>query len=138
MDGGKQPTKDVSPHLPGDFAFPPSGSLLIGEEGSLLIPHVGAPQLLSVEKFKNYPQPKLEPKNHYHEFVEAALGNGVAGANFDFSGPMAEAVLLTNVANRFPGKTLEWNAKRLKFTNLREANKYLRRDYRKGFHVRGL
>ncbi len=137
-DGGKFPAKDVSPHLPNDFAFPPSGSLLIGEDGSLLIPHVGAPQLFPVEKFTNYPLPKLEPKNHYHEFVEAALGNGVAGANFDFSGPMAEAVLLMNVANRFPGKTLEWNAKKLKFTNFREANKYLRRDYRKGFDVRGL
>jgi predicted dehydrogenase len=137
-DGGKMPAKDVSPHLPNDFAFPPSGSLLIGEDGSLLIPHVGAPQLFPLEKFTNYPLPKLEPKNHYHEFVEAALGNCVAETNFDFSGPMAEAVLLMNVANRFPGKTLEWNAKKLKFTNFREANKYLRRDYRKGFDVRGL
>lgn len=137
-DGGKMPPKDLSPHLGADCALPPSGSMLIGEDGTLIIPHVGAPELYPLEKFKNYAQPKLEPKNHYHEFVEAALGNGVAGANFDFSGPMAEAVLLANIANRFPGKTLEWNAKRLKFTNCREANKYLKRDYRSGFGVRGL
>jgi hypothetical protein len=112
--------------------------MLIGEEGTLILPHVGAPLLYPVEKFKNYPQPTLEPKNHYHEFVEAALGNGVPGANFDFAGPLAEAVLLANVANQFPGKTLEWNAKRLRFTNCHEANKHLRRTYRKGWKVKGL
>jgi hypothetical protein len=42
------------------------------------------------------------------------------------------------VANRFPGKTLEWNADKLKFVNNREATEYLRRRYRKGWHVRGL
>lgn len=137
-DGGKQPSKDLSPHLPQDYELPPSGSMIIGEDGTLVLPHVGEPQLHPTDKFQNYPKPDLEPKNHYHEFVEAALGNGVAEANFDFSGPLTEAVLLANVANRFPGQTLEWNADRLRFTNNREANTYLRRRYRDGWKVRGL
>ncbi|MBI4556802.1 MAG: Gfo/Idh/MocA family oxidoreductase [Candidatus Hydrogenedentes bacterium] len=137
-DGGKKPAANLSPHLRNGYELPASGSMIIGEEGTLILPHVGTPLLFPEEKFKNYPQPTLEPKNHYHEFVEAALGNGVAGANFDFSGPLTEAVLLANVANRFPGKTLEWNAKRLRFTNCPEANEYLRRRYRKGWKVRGL
>ena len=61
---------------------------------------MGAPLLYPEEKFKDYPKPDLEPLNHYHDFVEAALGNGTAGANFDFSGPLTEAVLLGNVANQ--------------------------------------
>ncbi|MCC6490931.1 MAG: Gfo/Idh/MocA family oxidoreductase, partial [Candidatus Hydrogenedentes bacterium] len=130
MDGGKMPSKELSPHLAADFALPPSGSMLIGEEGTLIIPHVAEPSLHPMDKFKDYPKPELAPLNHYHDFVEAALGNGVAGANFDFSGPMAEAVLLGNIANRFPGQTLEWNAKRLRFSNFREANKYIKRSYR--------
>ena len=137
-DGVKQPDPGLSPHLPKDYKLPGSGSMLIGEEGTLIIPHVAEPQLHPVEKFKNYPKPDLKPINHYHEFVEAALGNTVAGSNFDVAGPLAEAVLLANVANRFPGQTLEWNAKKLKFTNCSEANQYLRRKYRKGFRVRGL
>ncbi len=137
-DGGKQPPKSLSPHLPYDYDLPASGSMLIGEAGTLIIPHVGAPQLHPLKDFENYPAPELEPLNHYHDFVEAAMGNGVAGANFDFSGPMAEAVLLANVANRFPGETLEWNAKRLKFTNNDKANKFLRREYREGWEVKGL
>lgn len=138
MDGGKQPAVGLSPHLPSDYKLPPSGSMLIGEEGTLIIPHVGPPALFPLETFKNYPQPVLEPKSHYHEFVEAALGNGVCGSNFDYAGPLAEAVLIANVANRFPGRTLEWNAKKLRFDNVREANQYLRRKYRKGWGVRGL
>jgi predicted dehydrogenase len=138
LDGGKKPTVEISRHLSKDVALPPSGSVVIGEEGTLIIPHVGAPSLYPVEKFKNYPKPALEPKSHYHEFVEAALGNGIAGSNFDYAGPLTEAVLLTNVADRFPGQTLEWDPERLRFTNCREANKYLRRKYRRGWHVKGL
>lgn len=137
-DGGKQPDKNLSPDLPSEYELPASGSMLIGEEGTLIIPHVAAPELYPVKKFENYPHPDLEPKNHYHEFVEAALGNGVPGANFDFAGPLAEAVLLANVANRFPGKTLEWDARKLRFINFDEAHKYIRRRYRKGWKVRGL
>ena len=80
----------------------------------------------------------METLNHYHDFVEASMGNGVAGANFDFAGPLTESVLLSNIANRFPGETLKWNAKKLRFTNSREANALLRRRYRKGWKVRGL
>ena len=137
-DGGKKPSRDLSPHLPKEYELPKSGSMLIGEDGTLILPHVAAPKLYPEEKYMNYPQGEFEPRNHYHEFVEAARGNGVAGANFDFSGPLAEAVLLANVANRFPGETLEWNAKKLRFNNHRKANKYLRRGYRKGWKVRGL
>ena len=100
---------------------------------------MGPPHLYPEEKFKDYPKPALEPLDHYHEFVEAALGNvEKAGANFDFAGSLTEAVLLGNVANRFPGKTLEWNAEKLKFANNRDANEYLRRRYRRGWRVKGL
>ncbi len=138
LDGGKKPAKDLSPDLPEKYELPPSGSMIIGEEGTLILPHVGPPHLYPESKFANYAKPELEPRDHYHEFVEAALGNGTAGANFDFSGPLTETVLLANVANRFPGETLEWNAGRLKFTNSKDATKHLRRRYRKGWRVRGL
>lgn len=137
-DGGKKPDTSLSPHFPKEKDLPPSGSMLIGEEGTLILPHVGDPHLYPDDKFKNYPKPALEPKDHYHEFVDAALGNCVAGANFDFAGPLAESVLLATVANRFPGTTLNWDAAALRFTNHDEANNYLRRDYRKGWKTRGL
>jgi len=137
-DGGLLPPVEFSPHLEKDHDLPPSGSMLIGEEGTLIIPHVGPPQLHPRPKFADYPKPTLAPMDHYHEFVEGALGNGTPGANFDFSGPLAETVLLATIANRYPGKTFEWNAEKMTFTNFPEADQFLQRKYRDGWRVRGL
>ena len=138
-DGGLKPDPKLSPHFADDYALPPSGSMLIGEEGTMVIPHVDKPQLHPVATFENYPIPELEERSHYHEFVNVALGTEEeTGSNFAFAGPMTEAVLLANIANRLPGQALEWNAARCKFRNSRDANKMLRRDYREGFEVRGL
>ena len=138
MDGGKKPDTSLSPHFPKDKDLPQSGSMIIGEEGTLILPHVGDPHLYPDDKFKTYPKPELEPLDHYHDFVDCCLKGGKPGANFDFAGPLAEAVLLANVANQFPGQTLEWNAEKLRFDNSPEATKKLKRDYRKGWNIRGL
>jgi hypothetical protein len=50
---------------------------------------------------------------------------------------MAEAIILGTVALKEPGKLLEWNHKKMKFTNMKEANKHLSRPYRKGWEVGG-
>ena len=138
MDGEKRPDITLSPHLPAGHELPPSGSMIVGEDGTLIIPHVGPPHLYPEDKFKAYPKPQLEPKDHYHEFVEACLGNGSPGANFGFSGPLTETVQLANIANRFPGKTLAWDPEKLQFSNDGNATDYIRRHYRKGWRVRGL
>jgi len=137
-DGGKQPKSGLSPHLPNGFKLPGAGSMIIGEEGTMIVPHVKEPSIYPEKKYKHYKKVDLITMNHYHDFVEGALGNGTPGSHFDYSGPMTEAVLLANIANRFPGKTLEWDAERLKFTNSKEANKFIRCKYRKGFKVIGL
>lgn len=138
MDGGKKPAVSLSPHLPKDFELPSSGSIVIGEEGTLLIPHVGEPKLFPEDKFANYPVPALEPVDHYHQFVEAALGNGTCGSNFAYAGPLTETVQLANIANRFPGQVLEWDAATMEITNFSKGNKFLRRKYRRGWEVDGL
>lgn len=138
-DGGLKPDRKLSPHLSDDYELPPSGSLIIGEGGTMVLPHLGAPQLHPLKDFESYPVPKLESLSHFHEFADAALGNiETTSTNFDFSGPLSEAVLLANVANRLPGQALMWDAKRCKFTNSRAGNKMLRRKYREGYGVRGL
>jgi len=134
---GKQPPEGLI-ELPEGQNLPAAGSLILGEEGAIVLPHIGGPQLYPKENFKDYPRPKLEPDNHYHQWVKACLGQGKATADFDFSGPLTETVLLGNVAIRFPDKTLNWDAAQFKFTNNDDANQFLRRDYRKGWQVAGL
>jgi hypothetical protein len=55
-------------------------------------------------------------------------------SNFDYSGPMTETVLLGNVALR-AGQKIDWDSKNLKVTNLPEANRFVRKSYRKGWDV---
>jgi len=115
--------------------YPPESSMLIGTEGSLLIPHNAPPQLLPEDKFSNVQRPKLPPRNHYHHFVDACLGGEKTESHFAQTGPMTEAILLGTVAIRVPGQKLEWDSARLKVTNCSEANRYLQRRYRQGWRL---
>jgi hypothetical protein len=62
--------------------------MLIGTEGSMLIPLGTPPQLLPEDKFSNVQRPKLPPRNHYHHFVDACLGGEKTESHFGQTGPM--------------------------------------------------
>ena len=65
----------------------------------------------------------------------------MAGSNFDWAGPLAESVLLGNVALRVQLRedltlsSLLWDPVKLKFTNLDDANQFLRNEYRAGWSL---
>jgi predicted dehydrogenase len=147
-DGGSRPPREVlalangangRPEVPG------SGSIFIGTEGTLVLPHIALPRVYPRDRFaawnKKLQTPKLgyfEPKlNHWGEFIKAVRGEGKTEVNFDYAGPLTEAVLFGSVAVRFPKPLLKWNARQLTF-DLPEANNYVRRDYRDGWKVAGL
>jgi predicted dehydrogenase len=114
------------------------GSIYIGTEGILYAAYIEDPILLPAEKFKGLKLPDPGGNNHYLQFVDACRGLGKTSAPFEYSGPLTESVLLGCLATRFPGMTLEWDAANLNVTNLREANAFIRRRYRKGWEVEGL
>ena len=66
-------------------------------------------------------------------------GGPPAGSNFDVAGPLAEVVLLGNIAVRLGQKLYEdglklyYDGPNMKITNLSEANQYIRSEYRKGW-----
>jgi hypothetical protein len=106
----------------------------------LIHPHGSTPTLHPKEKFAGRPYPKLEPRNHWFDFVDCCLAsdaNKKPTANFDYAGPLTEAVLLGGVASRFPKTTLQWDSKALKFSET-AANQYVRRAYRDGWSIKGL
>jgi hypothetical protein len=70
--------------------------------------------------------------------VGACRGNGKTSTPFAYAGPLTESVLLGCLATRFPKTTLEWDADGLKVTNVKEATRFVRRTYRKGWEVEGL
>ena len=136
-DGDERPPKDVQPPL-GDDKLPDQGSLFIGTKGVLMLPHIARAQLFPEKDFENWTRPKVSENDHWQQFVEACRGNGQTAANFDYAGPLTESVLLGSVATRFPKTTMQWDAKKLKFTNVSEANQYVSRRYRTGWEVKRL
>ncbi|WP_437202793.1 Gfo/Idh/MocA family protein [Planctomicrobium sp. SH664] len=121
--------------VPDDYKLPNAGSVLIGEEGVMVIPHYATPQLFPREKF---PQPTVLLENnrdHYLSWVNACRGEDKTTSAFSYSGPLTEAVLLGTIANRFPDQKLEWNSADLRITNVADANQWLSKPYRRGWEL---
>ena len=135
-DGTSKPPAEILALLEGD-ELPAIGSIFVGTEGVMVLPHIARPLLYPDKKFKDFKYPDIASGDHYGEFVEACRGNGKTLASFAYAGPLTEAVLLGGVASRFPKATLNWNAPKLKFEQS-EANHFIRRDYRRGWSVKGL
>jgi predicted dehydrogenase len=137
FDGEFYPPEDIRKMVEG-MKYPEEAAFLLGEDGGLLLPHTGGPQLFPREKFKGTPRPQLPGRNHYHHFVDACLGGAMTESHFVQTGPMAEAIILGTVAIRCPGQKLEWDAANLKIPNFPAAEKLLRRTYRDGWKVEGV
>jgi predicted dehydrogenase len=135
-DGAQRPPPAIRALLEGDD-LPNAGSIFIGTQGVLVLPHIARPMLYPDKKFKDLKFPDVTEDSHWTTFVEACLGNGHTTAGFNYSGPLAEAVLLGTVASRFPQTTLNWNTAQLAFTES-AANEFVRRRYRSGWSVKGL
>ncbi|MEX2285787.1 MAG: Gfo/Idh/MocA family oxidoreductase [Planctomycetaceae bacterium] len=134
-DGGKLPPAEL---LHGEESKS-SGSLLVGEKGTLYSPndYGAAYVLLPKENFKDFkkPEPSLpRSPGHFEEFVIACRGGSPAMSNFNYAARLTETILLGNVAMR-AGQKFEWDAANLQVINLPDANKFLKREYRKGWEL---
>jgi len=136
-DGIKRPPANILA-LTGTRRVPGQGSIFIGTKGAMLLPHTAMPILLPEDQFKDFPMPQLALENHYHQWVNAVMGEGQTSTPFDYSGPLTEAVLLGPIATRSPQKTLLWNSAKLKFKNAPDATQHVSRQYRSGWHIKGL
>jgi hypothetical protein len=150
-DGKQRPSAEIQEKVLSDGEsdekkrkLPDQGSIFLGTEGIMVLPHIARPRLVG-EKFKGYAVEEVKGTDHWFQFVDAVRGQiGEDGApiktsaNFSYAGPLTEAVLLGSVATRFPKQDLAWDAPALKFTNVDEANKFVKRTYRAGWEVRGL
>jgi predicted dehydrogenase len=136
-DGGLRPPRPEG--LPDGQQMSDNGHLLIGEKGFILgntvYPASCAKEADGI--------PKTIPRSggHHQEWIAACKGGQAAGSNFDWAGPLAESVLLGNVALRVQLREdltlckLLWDPANLKFTNLDDADRFLRNEYRVGWSL---
>jgi predicted dehydrogenase len=119
--------------LPEEYKLPGSGSILLGEKGSLVIPHVAMPQLFPEEKFADFKIPVVPSRDHYVSWADACRGEDKTTSHFDYAGPLSETVLLGTIAIRLPGQSLSWNAEKLELAGSPHAQGLLTKSYRAGW-----
>jgi hypothetical protein len=116
-----------------------NGTLFIGDSGIITTgTYSDRTRHLPDDKMKDYklPEPLLtRSPGHYRDWIRACKGGTPACSNFDYAGPFTEWVLLGTIAQRFVGEKLLWDAKKMKVTNLPEANRLIRPPYRKGWKL---
>ena len=129
-DGGKIPPRPAE--LEPTRTMGNGGNLIIGTKGTLFNGRI-IPETKYKEMMRT-PPPKVLKRSPgiYAEFIRACKGGEKTVADSTFSGALTELVLAGNLAVR-TGKRIEYDGANMKCTNLPEANRYVRRKYRKGW-----
>jgi len=86
-------------------------------------------------EYKLPPRMLTRSPGHQRDWVRACKGGEPACSNFSIAGPYTEWMVLGAIAARVPGKLL-WDPKKMEFTNNREANRYVRPAFRKGWELK--
>ena len=74
---------------------------------------------------------------HQRDWLRACKGGEPACSNFGVAGPYTEWMVLGAVATRVEGK-LQWDPKKMEFTNSKDANKYVKPIFRKGWEIKSI
>lgn len=170
MDGGIQPERPDELKPSEIFGDGDNGTLFIGTKGKMMCGTYGRdPQLLPTSRTAQttVPQtiarvPGADITGHYNAWVEACMaGYGSdkeknLSSNFRVAGPLAETVLMGNLAIRsydirkpaagggtgrheydWPGRHIKllWDGANMKITNFDDANQFVRRTYRSGWSL---
>ena len=142
-DGGMKPRlpAEVETH---NVEMPNEGILFIGDQGTIMADFLG-------QKPRRFAQGKVEPlameealppgkrgaREHgerLHAWVQAVHGGEPSPGSFLNAGAITDAVNLGTVALR-AGRKVLLDSANMKITNAGEANKYLHREYRKGWEL---
>jgi predicted dehydrogenase len=117
-----------------------NGSLFMGDKGMVTTGCYGEnTRLVGAGKMKDYrfPAPLLtRSPGHYRDWIRACKGGDPACSNFNNAAPFVSWMLLGVIAMKYEGR-LDWDAKRLQFTNNKEANQWLKPVFRKGWKFAG-
>ncbi len=160
-DGGIRPAHpDLIPA--DDFLGDPgnnNGVMMIGDKGIITTGVYGYnPRLYKKgEPVVTYDQPKEKEAEHGHhrkwlDAIKAGYNSTEHKAltsSFNYSGPLTETVLMGNIAIRsyllrkksgkrysyYGQRKLLWEGNKMQITNLKEANRFVGREYRKGWEL---
>lgn len=140
-DGGLLPERpeDLEP----ERQMPVSGTIFVGEKGKMWCEtYSESPRLIPESFMMSFKRPpKTLPRvpggrsGHEKNWLDAIRNHGQAVSHFDYAGPFTEAALIGNISLRYAGKRLYWDAANMTFTNMPEADEFVRHSYRAGWSL---
>lgn len=135
-DGGMRPPVPEA-FYENDEELPIEGMMFVGAKGVIMSSdfRVRKPYVLSGDKklAKELEiQDSFEQASGIRRFIDAVKAGTQTEGSFRKAWPITEAVNLYAAALR-SGKNLKYNATERKISNVKEANTYLKREYRRGW-----
>jgi predicted dehydrogenase len=125
------------PHVPAELIAGETNVIaFVGTRGTILVPDMRAssrPQIFPREReqeFSSHQPPATLPRlkgGHFDDWIRAIREGGKAGADFDYSAPLTEAVLLGTLAQR-TGRPIVWDRARMSALDVPEADALLKPD----------
>ncbi len=113
-------------------------NLFIGTKGIMYCDYQWA-KLFPEQQFKDFVTPAksiISSPGFHNEWINAIKGGTPATCNFDYSGPLAETVLLGNCAYRAGAKDgFTWDAANLKSLENSAIDEFVYPSYRKGWEI---
>lgn len=139
-DGGMRPP--TPPELEADNQeLAIEGMMFVGKKGKILSGFMlQDPRLVPERRMRKHPAAPLPPRQKQQggaapgmrQWIAAVRGRAQSPSSFLNAGPISVAANLYAVALR-AGKKLMYDGESRKITNVADANKYLSREYRKGW-----
>ena len=135
-DGGMKPQNPEELDKAGKF-LPREGMMFVGDKGKIVAGFRGErPVLYADNKIVESPAPSGERQSGDSNdvWIEAFKNKTQSPGSFIYAGPVTETILLGAVALR-AGRKVEYDSANMKITNVTDANKFLVREYRKGWEL---
>lgn len=144
-DGGMKPP---TPEELGESELPAEGMMFVGDSGKILGGFRGeSPRIIPEEKMRPFRAARAATDGDAARsrtrdrgaslaaWAAAARGGKSTYGDFTLAGPISDAFNLAAVSLRMGGRRLRFDAEKAAVTNVPEANRYLTREYRKGWEL---
>ncbi len=137
-DGGMKPHNPEEMEADGK-ELPQEGMLFVGDKGKILGGfRCEDPVLIPQSKMTSHMNGKTLPEETVSRsddvWIDAFRNKEQSPGSFLYAGAISETINLGAVALR-AGKKVVYDSQKMEITNVPEANKFLRREYRKGWEL---
>ena len=134
-DGGMRPANPEELSA-GDRSLEREGIMFVGDKGKIIGGFRGENPVIYNGNVSAAPagKPETQEGDANNVWIESFKNRTQSPGSFIYAGPVTETILLGAVALR-AGRKVNYDSANMKITNVPEANKYLTREYRKGWEM---